>query len=177
MPFQPGEVEILRELERDLRRAEEWPLDSPLAFVIHLAPRTRGKLGELLISHTATSLGLTCGASRSADFDLRISRPSGDVRVEVKFSTEDPTRFQQVRNPRRGGEFKYDALICVSGRPEGLVYWVLDASDVESYIEEGLIRVQHQDSQTNWFFPSRTGDDSFVAHRRDFEGVKAWILE
>lgn len=101
MSFQPEEALVLGDLERDLRRVVEWPLDSPLAFVIHLAPRTRGKVGELLISRLAVSLGLQCAASGSADFDLLIGRPSGRVRTEIKFSTEDPPRFQQVRNPRR----------------------------------------------------------------------------
>jgi hypothetical protein len=174
--FRPDEVALLVELERDLRRVEEWPIDSPLGFVIHLAPRTRGKLGELLISRLAVALGLQCAPSRSADFDLLISRRSGSVRTEIKFSTENPPRFQQVRNPRRADGLKYDNLVCVSGRPEGLVYWLLDALEVERYIDDRIILVQHQDSQTNWFFPSRTLDDAFSGHRVEFEGLTAWLL-
>lgn len=144
--------------------------------MIHLAPRTRGKLGELLISRLAVSLGLQCASSRSPDFDLLISRSSGEARTEIKLSTENPPRFQQVRNPRRADGFKYDDLVCVSGRPDGLVYWLIDAADVENYIETGVILVQHQDSQTNWFFPSRILADAFSKHRVEFDGPKTWLL-
>ncbi len=47
---------------------------------------------------------------------------------------------------------------------------------VERYIENNVILVQHQDSQTNWFFPSRDLDDVFSRHRVGFDGLKAWLL-
>lgn len=175
MPFDPEETTYLGELEVELRRVEAWPVDSPLAFVIHLAPRTRGKLGEHLVAKVATKLGIVNGPSGSAEYDLAISRPAGPTRVEVKFSTEDPPRFQQVRDPRRQGTMKYDAVVCLSGRPEGLVYWVIDASDVGALIDSRAITVQHQDSNTHWFYPSRTASDSFSPYRRDFRQLKEWL--
>ncbi len=78
-------------------------MDSPLGFVMHLAPRTRGKLGEHLVAKIASELGVVNAPSRSPDYDVAITRPSGLTKVEVKFSTEDPPRFQQVRDPRRQG--------------------------------------------------------------------------
>ncbi|MHB1534855.1 MAG: hypothetical protein ACYC1D_09655 [Acidimicrobiales bacterium] len=175
VPFDPEEAAYLGELELELRRVEEWPVDSPLGFVIHLAPRTRGKLGEHLVAKIATKLGVVNTPSASADFDLAITRRSGLTKAEVKFSTEDPPRFQQVRDPRRQGAMKYDALVCLSGRPEGLLYWVLEAHAVASLIDSGAIYIQHQDSNTHWFYPSRLAQDGFAAYRRDFRQLKHWL--
>jgi hypothetical protein len=175
MSFDPEEAGYLRELEGELRRVEEWPLDSPLAFVIHLAPRTRGKLGEHFVSKIAAKQGVSSTPSGSADFDRLIHRRAGETKAEVKFSTEDPPRFQQVRDPRRQGAMKYAALICISGRPEGLVYWVMEAEDVAALIDSGAIIIQHQDSHTHWFYPSRTADDAYSSFRRDFQQLKAWL--
>lgn len=175
VPFEPEEAAYLGELEVELRRVEEWPVDSPLGFVIHLAPRTRGKLGEHLVAKIATKLGVVNAPSGSADYDLAITRPSGLTKVEVKFSTEDPPRFQQVRDPWRQGAMKYDAVVCLSGRPEGLVYWVIDAPHVAALIDSGAITIQHQDSNTYWFYPSRTAVDPFSGYRRDFGQLKEWL--
>ncbi len=70
---------------------------------------------------------------------------------------------------------KYDAVVCLSGRPDGLVYWVIGASDVAALIDSGAITVQHQDSTTRWFNPSRTAPDSFSPYRRDFRQLKEWL--
>lgn len=175
MPFDREEAEYLRELERELRRVEEWPVDSPLGFVIHLAPRTKGKLGEHLVGKIATRLGVRCESSGSADFDRVIRRQSEATRVEVKFSTEDPPRFQQVRDPRRHGAMKYDAAVCVSGRPDGLVYWVIGAEDVAALIDSGAISIQHQDSRTHWFYPSRTTEDALTRFRCNFRELTVWL--
>ena len=175
MPFDTEEAAYFRELESELRRVEEWPVDSPLGFVIHLAPRTRGKLGEHLVGKISAKLGIATTPSGSPDFDRLIMRPSGATKAEVKFSTEDPPRFQQVRDPRRQGVMKYDALVCVSGRPEGLTYWVMEAADVANLIDSGAIYIQHQDSNTHWFYPSRTLEDAYAAYRRDFQQLKQWL--
>ncbi len=175
MSFDPEEAVYLGELELELRRVEEWPVDSPLGFVIHLAPRTRGKLGEHLVAKIATKLGLTNAPSGSSDFDLTVVRHSGATKVEVKFSTEEPPRSQQVRDPRRQGVMKYDALLCLSGRPDGLVYWVVEAGDVAALVDSGAITIQHEDSNTHWFYPSRTSQDAYSVFRRDFRQLKEWI--
>lgn len=80
----------------------EWPPDSPLSFVLMLAPRTRGKLGEMLIAQIAADSALTVAKAESVAYDVRV----GPARCEVKFSTEDPPRFQQVRDPRETGATK-----------------------------------------------------------------------
>ena len=141
--FHPEEARYLQSLEQKLRRVEEWPLDSPLAFVIHLASRTKGRLGELFLDEIATGLAIETQPSGSPDFDRTIVRPDGRrIRVETKFSTEDPPRFQQVRDPRLGeGRLKYDQLVCLSGRPEGMVYWVFSAEELGVLMDEEALRI------------------------------------
>jgi hypothetical protein len=177
MPFHPEEARYLHDLEQRLRRVEEWPLDSPLAFVIHLASRTKGRLGELFLEEIANGTGLRTRASGSADFDRFIVCADGaTLRVETKFSTEDPPRFQQVRDPRLGDErLKYDYLACLSGRPQGMVYWVFDARELGALMDAGAIKVQHAMSDTKWFFPKRIDADEFSDYRLDYAGFKDWL--
>lgn len=166
--FAPGEVEALSELQGSLRQIAEWPPDSPVSFVLMLAPRTRGKLGEMLLARFAAQAGLTTGKADSVAYDVKV----GSARCEVKFSTEDPPRFQQVRDPRLDdGELKYDYLVCISARPHGLVYWLLPAVEVSELMDDGHITVQHAMSDTKWFLPSRTETDSFSEFRYDYEGL------
>ncbi len=90
-------------------------------------------------------------------------------RYEVKFSTEDPPRFQQVRDPRlEDGTLKYDFLLGISARPEGLVYWRFRAEEVGRLMDAGSIIVQHAMGDTKWFRPSRTVADVFAECRLPF---------
>lgn len=134
--FSAGEVRALADLRSSLRQVAEWPPDSPLAFVLMLAPRTRGKLGEMLLAQIARDAGLSVGKAESVAYDVRF----GPARCEVKFSTEDPPRFQQVRDPREGGSTKYDFLVCISGRPHGLVYWLIHSQAVGELMDEGHVK-------------------------------------
>lgn len=86
--FAKGEVAALDELRGQLKQVAEWPPESPLSFVLMLAPRTRGKLGELLLAEFATLIGVSTAQPDSVAYDLRV----GSARCEVKFSTEDPPR-------------------------------------------------------------------------------------
>src|SRR5271155_1696491 len=94
--FTIAEQQTLAQLRGELKKVEEWPPDGPVSFVLTLASRTRGKLGEKLIARYATDAGLKDGKAKSVSYDLAV----GAARCEVKFSTEDPPRFQQVRDPR-----------------------------------------------------------------------------
>ena len=167
MEFADGEIEALGELRASLRQVAEWPPESPLSFVLLLAPRTRGKLGESLVDAIARRAGIATGPASSVAYDRQI----GSSRCEVKFSTEDPPRFQQVRDPRLEGEYKYDYLVCVSGRPHGLVYWLIPAAAVAELMDDGAIVVQHAMSDTKWFLPSRTDSDVFSSFRHDYESL------
>ncbi|MFI5009119.1 MAG: hypothetical protein ACHQDY_02465 [Solirubrobacterales bacterium] len=138
-----------------------------MSFVLTLAPRTRGKLGEMLVDSIAQRTGLSTSRASSRAYDRQI----GSSRCEIKFSTEDPPRFQQVRDPRLGvDERKYDHLICVSGRPHGLAYWLIPGQAVGSLMDAGEIVIQHAMSDTKWFRPSRTSSDAFSDFRFDYEG-------
>lgn len=160
--FSAAEIDALAGLKTQLKTVAEWPPESPLGFVMDLAPRTRGKLGEMLLQSIAELAGLHTGHADSVAFDVRV----GKIRCEVKFSTEDPPRFQQVRDPRlTTGATKYDALVCISGRPERLTYWLIPSSDVSRLMDAGEITVQHAMSDTKWFLPSRTSSDAFSEYR------------
>jgi hypothetical protein len=164
--FAVDETAILDELRATLKQVAEWPPESPLSFVLMLASRTRGKLGEMLVDGIARRTGLGTAKPSSVDYDRQV----GPSRCEIKFSTEDPPRFQQVRDPRlESGEQKYDHLICVSGRPHGLVYWIIPASVVGTLMDEEEITVQHAMSNTKWFLPSRADSDAFSAFRFTYE--------
>lgn len=164
--FSAGEVKALAELRGTLRRIAEWPPESPLSFVLLLAPRTRGKLGEMLLRHIGQEAGLEIANAESVAYDVQI----GGLRCEVKFSTEDPPRFQQVRDPRLDTPAtKYDYLVCISGRPHGLVYWLLPAVGLGGLMDHGHITVQHAMSETRWFLPSRVESDAFAGYRCVYE--------
>lgn len=172
--FAPGEVEALTHLRGTLRQVAEWPPESALSFVLMLAPRTRGKLGEMLLRQIATNAGMASGKAESVAYDVRV----GNLRCEVKFSTEDPPRFQQVRDPRvDGGSTKYDYLVCISGRPHGLVYWLIPAEALGHLMDEGYITIQHAMSDTKWFLPSRTESDAFSAFRSTYEDFLQALVE
>lgn len=166
--FAAGEVEALDELRGLLRQIAEWPPDSPVSFVLMLAPRTRGKLGELLLDRFAVQAGIATGKAESVAYDRLV----GSARCEVKFSTEDPPRFQQVRDPRLPDDtLKYDYLVCISARPHGLVYWIIPAVALTILMDDGDITVQHAMSATKWFLPSRTDSDAFSGFRCGYEGL------
>ncbi|MDQ3678520.1 MAG: hypothetical protein M3401_17275 [Actinomycetota bacterium] len=168
--FSAGEVRALADLRASLKQVAEWPPDSPLSFVLMLAPRTRGKLGEMLLAQIAREAGLTVGKAESVAYDVQI----GKARCEVKFSTEDPPRFQQVRDPRKTNPTKYDYLVCISGRPHGLVYWLIPAEALGGLMDDGSVTVQHAMSDTKWFLPSRVESDVFAGFRFVYEDfVKA----
>lgn len=167
MQFTEGERRALASLEGSLNQVAEWPPDSPLRFVLMLAPRTRGQLGEKLLAEIAGRAGLATDAAESVAYDLRV----GGQRIEVKFSTEDPPRFQQVRDPREPTGTKYDQLACISGRPHGLVYWLIPAIAVGELMDAGHITIQHAMSDTKWFLPSRAGTDAFAPFRHDYDGL------
>lgn len=172
--FADGERKALADLRDTLNQVAEWPPDSPLSFVLMLAPRTRGKLGELLLKQIAEDAGLATERPESVAYDLRIAA----LRYEVKFSTEDPPRFQQVRDPRiDDGSVKYDFLACLSGRPHGLVYWLIPADTLGSLMDEGHVTVQHAMSDTKWFLPSRSESDAFSSFRYVYEDLVVALTE
>jgi len=162
MAFSDVELAALADLRVSLPAISEWPPENPLSFVLMLAPRTKGKLGEALLERLGLAAGATVGPAESVAYDKTV----GGLRYEVKFSTEDPPRFQQVRDPRLDERaLKYDFLVGISARPEGLVYWRIPAADVGALMDTGAITVQHAMSDTKWFTPSRTDSDACTPFR------------
>jgi len=90
----------------------------------------------------------------------------GRAVCELKFSTEEPPRFQQVRPPTDG----YEYLIGIGARPDRFCYWFMAAEDVTRMIADGLIAFQHAKTSC-WFFPSATRRDEFSRFRHDTKGV------
>lgn len=71
----------------------------------------------------------------------------GSVRIELKASTEEQPRFQQIRHPRMTNPaapgYEYDALVCLHVSNAGLEWWIVPAADVLRGIESGEIPPQH----------------------------------
>ena len=166
--FAEGELRALAELKDVFRKVAAWPPDSPLSFIGLLAPVSRGQVAERLLDLFAAEIDVSTGKASSVAYDRRV----GKARIEAKFSTEVSPRFQQVRDPRlEHSEMNYDALFCVSARPEGLVYWLIPANDLGELIEAGHLPIQHARSDTRWFWPSRSGTDAFTPFRYDYAGL------
>jgi hypothetical protein len=82
------------------------------------------------------------------------------LRIELKASSEHPEyRFQQVRDPRAGGnrELDYDALLCLGVTASSLELWLIPATEVIALINDGTLTPQHGgkkaglESNTYWF--------------------------
>lgn len=142
----------------------------PVELRLDACPPVRAGSSGRCCSQIASDVGLTVGKPESVAYDVRV----GQARCEVKFSTEDPPRFQQVRDPRDAGATKYDYLVCISGRPHGLVYWLIPAEALGGLMDDLYVTVQHAMSDTKWFLPSRLESDVFAGFRFVYEDfVKA----
>lgn len=158
---------IISELKQDIlsSRAGGWPPESVLSFLRGLPPQTVGtKFGCELVRRLLERENVSCWRAGTRLYDIVISARKGEdgTRVEVKCSTELPQRrFQQVRDPRpeeAGGRWRYDCLVCVGVSPDNLTFWFVPGEEVARLIDDGLITVQHADSETNWFFPNEDYD-------------------
>jgi len=160
-------AKIVGELRAEIlaSRAPGWPPDAPLTFLRGLPPQTVGtKFGTELIRRVLEREGIECWKAGTRLYDIVVSpdRKTDGTRIEVKCSTELPARrFQQVRDPRpdeANGRWRYDCLVCVGVSPDDLTFWYLDSVPVGELIDDGVIQVQHADSETNWFFPNEDYD-------------------
>jgi hypothetical protein len=69
---------------------------SALRDVVLSAPVTKGRFARQLVSSLAAAAGIDVG---SIPDRVGNRRRLGSAICEIKFSTEDPARFQQVRPP------------------------------------------------------------------------------
>ena len=144
MTFHPLEDEVIRGFDASRDIGAEWEA-SPLRDLVTAAPSTKGRFAREIIGRLAAAAGVSFTNVAGAAGSRR--RVSATV-CEIKLSTEDPPRFQQVRPPGDA----YDYLIGIGAHPHDLVYWVIPAGDVRSLINEGAIGYQHADTSL-WFFP------------------------
>ena len=155
MTFAPTERSVITEFPQDPTRLDWRGTD--VEFLLGLAPAAKGSFACLLVKRLAEAAGVPFGRLPGrVGSRVRV----GQSRCEIKFSTEDPARFQQVRPPADG----YDYLIGIAVRPQGIWYWLISASDVARLFDDDEIKAQAAES-SRWFFPKLSGTDVFSPYR------------
>ena len=144
------------------RGLPEWT-GSPLHELVLAASSTKAAFARNVVASLATEAGVTFAAVPGRTGGRR---RVGRMVCEIKFSTELPARFQQVRPPDDG----YDNLLGIGAHPDSLVYWLIPAADVRALIEQKEISAQHADTSL-WFFPHATQSDAFSPFRMNAEGL------
>ncbi len=162
MAFHPLETETIEDFHAAREIGQEWN-GSPLRDLVRTAPSTKGSFARTIVSRLAAAAGVEF---RSVPGRVGSRRRVGNVVCEIKFSTEDPARFQQVRPPSDG----YDYLIGIGAHPNDLVDWIIPGAAVETLIAEGEISYQHAETSL-WFFPQTMGTDAFSCYRMDAAGA------
>ena len=162
MTFHSLETETIEDFHASRELGPEW-IDSKIRDLVPTAPSTKASFARKLIARLAEAAGVEF---RSVQGRVGSRRRIGRQVCEIKFSTEDPARFQQVRPPSDS----YDYLIGIGAHPQDFVYWVIPAADVQSLIEQDQITYQHAETSL-WFFPEATGIDAFSPYRLDAQGV------
>lgn len=162
MAFDPLEDEVISGFDASREVGAEWE-GSPLKELVAAAPSTKGRFAREIIARLAAAAGMSFSSVAGA---AGSRRRVGTIVCEIKLSTEDPPRFQQVRPPHDA----YDCLIGIGAHPHDLVYWVIPAEDVQTLIDRGAIGYQHADTSL-WFFPHTVDDDEYSAYRTDAAGV------
>lgn len=95
MTFHPLEDEIINGFDASRPISSEWE-DSPLKELLVAAPATNGRFAREIIERLAAAADVTFGqVPGHSGSRVRV----GSAACEIKFSTEDAPRFQQVRLP------------------------------------------------------------------------------
>lgn len=162
MTFHPLEIDTIDDYSGARELGPEWT-GSPLHELVLAASSTKSAFARHVIASLATQAGVDFAGVPGRTGGRR---KVGRMVVEIKFSTELPARFQQVRPPNDG----YDYLVGIGAHPDALVYWLIPAADVEALIEQGEISAQHA-STSLWFFPDATQPDAFSPFRMNAEGL------
>jgi len=162
VPFQEVESDVIASFNATRELGREWD-GSPLRDLVLAAPSTKGRFAREIVGRLAAAAGVPF-TNVAGTYGNR--RRVGSKVCEIKLSTEDSARFQQVRPPVGA----YDYLLGLGVHPHDLVYWVIPADDVQRFIDDGIIEYQHADTSL-WFFPATVDDDDFSAYRTNAEGV------
>ncbi len=116
-------VAIAGDLENDyLLQMDEWA-ESPFGWIKQQQSRTRGKIGEQLVSGWCAAKGFDVTSSPNSDSD----RVIGGLRTEIKFSTlwkNGRFKFQQLRDQ------DYEIVICLGISPLKAHCWVFPKDDL-----------------------------------------------
>lgn len=135
------DVELLAEYSRDLHKKYEeddkaWE-KSPFAWIRSRPSRSRGAIGEALISRYLEAKGFHVERSPDSDADRMIDQK----RVEIKSSTlwkGGFYKFQQLRDQN------YSFAICLGISPGNAHCWVLPKDVIMDQWRAGGITSQHR---------------------------------
>lgn len=100
---------------------------SPFAWILRLPSRTKGAIGEKLITKWAEAEGFDVRRSPSSQADRIIN----GHRIEIKMSTLWATggfKFQQIR------EQEYDYCLCLGLMPQDAKAWLLPKSALRNHV-------------------------------------------
>lgn len=158
MTFHNLEAESIAAFHASREIGPVWD-GSELRDLLLTAPTTKASFARKLIERLAKAAGV---GVQSVPGRVGSRRRIGRCVCEMKFSTEDPARFQQVRPPSDG----YEYLIGIGAHPKDFVYWLLPHADVQGLIDDGDIYYQHADTSL-WFRPETVEIDRFSSYRMD----------
>lgn len=144
-------------IERGYIQADEYEAvlraDARASLFSFLQPVSGKTLGETIAPQITEfwlrAEGDTFAKMKATDlYDITwMPHEGGHVRIELKASTEEQPRFQQIRHPRMTNPsapgYEYDALVCLHVSNAGLEWWIVPAGEVLHGIESGEISPQH----------------------------------
>lgn len=116
-------------------RAISWK-NSPFGWIKAAPSRTRGAIGEKLVTDYLTRKKFDVAPCGDSDADITVA----DNRVEIKMSTlwaDGSYRFQQFRDQR------YDFAVCLGIGPFDVHCWALPKETILERWAAGDIRSQH----------------------------------
>lgn len=99
------------------RYLQRW-LGSRFAWILPLASRTKGAVGEKLVSGWLVAQGCQVSRSKYSDCDRIVD----GLKIEIKFSTEWETgifKFQQLRDQ------DYEFVFCLGMSPNAIYAWLI----------------------------------------------------
>jgi len=118
------------------------------------------------------------------DYDWDVAALGRTIRLELKASSEESPRFQQVRSPRMSGTGKgydYDGCLCLGGYGGTLEWWYFPAKAVEQFIETEDFTRQHGGSKmvsrTYWVTMNDKNRAKFERFRVSSEHLRGFILK
>lgn len=105
---------------------DPW-IGSPFEWILRVPSRTKGAIGEMLVSEWASAKGLHVKRSPSSEADRVIN----GHRIEIKMSTlwkSGGFKFQQIR------EQDYDFCLCLGISPSEIHAWLLPKELLREYV-------------------------------------------